>query len=1316
MMRLLRLLWSMFWAVFAVAVIGAAVVLSLVRLLLPLAQDYREEIAAWVSASLGQEVHIAGLDAQWRGLRPVLQLHGVNVTGNRYGRVEIETVDVTLGFSFSQHRLRLIPTNLLLTHPQLTLPTVVGGEASPGPWPFAGFAEMGPGRVVVRDAQVCAVEGTLRGCLVGDAYLHSDGQRLRGAADLRLPASWGGSVHLALDALAGHEGEWYLETKGLRLLPIAHRWFPGVVLDGAADVRLWGNLGQSRVEGVVDRLLLQTGDVNQGLQSLVLTLDGFSWQREASDWQLDVANLRRLGATAAGATFQVRVAGAAGARALWLRADRLSLPEMAFLAGVDGLLPGNVATTFAALSPRGQLADLQLHMPLAGDAPTDTPARDNRILEVWNALEVQLHFTGLSLRPWQTIPGVENLSGGIQIAGGTGVLDFDDKNGRLYLASLFRDPWPVERFTGSVTLQGDPLGWRFSTSQLTLATPSLDLEMGGTLFIPALASGLSPRLDMDGRLLRADGKDLALYLPRRVMPYPAVTWLDRSILGGKVSQGVFHLHGNLADFPFDHGEGRFTVDCRVTGGELNYDHDWPPLHALDLNLGFHGRAMEIQVHGGRILESALEPTTAVIPDLDHEPPLLQVRGQVRGPMADIPRLIQESPLARRYGQYVATLDGRGMMALALELDMHTKPVEIKRVAGHLNLQKADLHWRDPEVTVEAATGVLGFSAEGIRGEKIIAKVFGLPVELALQSETKGSQPATVIDVRGQVGTADLGTRLSPALLRHLRGRTTWQATVTLPEIPPGGKALPSVRVVSNLQGMVLSLPAPFAKTAGQTAALSLETALGGDQHELRLGYGTEANALVSLDKDAHLTRGVIRLGKNALTLPMQPEFQASPSGTLRLHADLANMVLGDWLDFAVSLAEKDDAAKDANTNKAAAERAKPPDLALDAKIGNLRVGEHDFHDVEFAAGKGKDGWDAHFTAQESVGRLHWSLDSGLDLDLERLTLLEHEGAAVEADAEEGSRTDPRSLPPLRFRCADLHLGFVSKGEVQSADAKAHEPKGGEMPLGRLEITTRPDRDGLTVTGLHLRSPTLQVEGKGYWRVTGGMDEAESSFDLTSETQNLGNALNAMGYAGTVEGGAGKAKLHATWPGSPGAFAVGRLSGALAIEVEKGRLVQVNPGGTGRMFGLLSLHALPRRLAFDFSDVFRKGLSFDRMSGDFRIERGDAFSKNLELHGPAADIAVDGRTGLANHDYDQVVTVTPNVSGTLPWAGVLAAGSVGVGVGVGAAIMLAQHLLQPGIDRIAQFRYALHGPWDNPIVEPLHEGSAGENAQAAPEPK
>ena len=151
-----------------------------------------------------------------------------------------------------------------------------------------------------------------------------------------------------------------------------------------------------------------------------------------------------------------------------------------------------------------------------------------------------------------------------------------------------------------------------------------------------------------------------------------------------------------------------------------------------------------------------------------------------------------------------------------------------------------------------------------------------------------------------------------------------------------------------------------------------------------------------------------------------------------------------------------------------------------------------------------------------------------------------------------------------------------------------------------------------------------------------------------------------------------------------------------MDIGKGRFIDINPS-TGRLFGLLSLQTLPRRLSLDFSDLFGKGLAFDNIEGRFDLENGDAYTNNLAMTGPSVNINISGRTGLVQQDYDQIATVTPKVTDSLPVASALFGP---IGIGVGAVIFLASEIFQslPGkIDTLLRKQYTITGAWNDPQV-------------------
>jgi uncharacterized protein YhdP len=203
-------------------------------------------------------------------------------------------------------------------------------------------------------------------------------------------------------------------------------------------------------------------------------------------------------------------------------------------------------------------------------------------------------------------------------------------------------------------------------------------------------------------------------------------------------------------------------------------------------------------------------------------------------------------------------------------------------------------------------------------------------------------------------------------------------------------------------------------------------------------------------------------------------------------------------------------------------------------------------------------------------------------------------------------------------------------------------------------------------------------------------------------------LDALGFADMVEGGKTKATLTGSWPGSPGAFSLATMNGSMKAEVGEGRLLDVEPGGSGRILGLLSLAEIPRRLSLDFSDFFKKGFAFNTVKGDFAFAEGVARTENLRIDGPAAEIRVSGNTGLRDKVYDQRVEVLPKAGGVLPAVGFLVGGPVGAAVGA-----VAQGVFNKPLKQSTRVVYHVTGPWDKPIVMVIEMGPAKSPPAAVP---
>jgi uncharacterized protein YhdP len=261
-------------------------------------------------------------------------------------------------------------------------------------------------------------------------------------------------------------------------------------------------------------------------------------------------------------------------------------------------------------------------------------------------------------------------------------------------------------------------------------------------------------------------------------------------------------------------------------------------------------------------------------------------------------------------------------------------------------------------------------------------------------------------------------------------------------------------------------------------------------------------------------------------------------------------------------------------------------------------------------------------------------------------------------------------------------------------------------FGQLAATISRDPRGLTFDSITATSPAFEIVARGSWWMEQGAPRTRLNAVFTST--DFGAAARALAYRDAID--AKKAKIAADlwWPGGPSGDVFKTLNGTLKVSLEDGRLRDIEPGA-GRMLGLLSVAQLPRRLALDFRDVTDEGLAFNSVKGDFEVRAGNAYTQNLVLRGPAIDMGIVGRTGLATEDYDQTLVVSGNPSGPLAVAGALAAGPV-----IGAGVLVLSQLFKDQLQGLTRAYYHVTGPWAAPVVQRI-SAPAGEGARPATNP-
>ncbi|MCK7492694.1 MAG: hypothetical protein MZW92_14990 [Comamonadaceae bacterium] len=166
---------------------------------------------------------------------------------------------------------------------------------------------------------------------------------------------------------------------------------------------------------------------------------------------------------------------------------------------------------------------------------------------------------------------------------------------------------------------------------------------------------------------------------------------------------------------------------------------------------------------------------------------------------------------------------------------------------------------------------------------------------------------------------------------------------------------------------------------------------------------------------------------------------------------------------------------------------------------------------------------------------------------------------------------------------------------------------------------------------------------GQWRA--GVGSGATQLDFKIDAADVGQLLERLGYGMGVKRGTAKLQGKVAWAGAPSAIDYPSLDGSLSLEAHRGQFAKLEPG-VGRLLGVLSLQALPRRISLDFRDVFSEGFAFDSITGSIGLRRGVMETQNLAIQGPSAKVLMTGDVSLVSETQNLKVRVQPTLSETV----------------------------------------------------------------------
>jgi uncharacterized protein YhdP len=803
--------------------------------------------------------------------------------------------------------------------------------------------------------------------------------------------------------------------------------------------------------------------------------------------------------------------------------------------------------------------------------------------------------------------------------------------------------------------------WRQNNESTIILSDSVrlrnaDIDSRSSLQISLPADGGSPLIDFASNWNITDVSAAPRYIPGKTMKGNLYQWFDDALVGGEIPRGTTRLTGPLDKFPFDDGEGVFLIEAHAEDVTLKYHPNWPALEEVSAdiiieNMRFYSDHNTATTLGNQSVDGTVEIA-------DMREPVLEIDAFATGTLESIRQFSIHSPIAEVFGGQLDrfNVDGEASFDLHLHFPIKDKLAYTFSTAIRSSNGRLEIEGFAPPVT--ELTGLVTVTRDTIQTDGFTARFLGEPVSIELTHAAEDMPKYAAIAVATGTATADaLIEELGVPLKGLIEGSTQYSASIMFPRGKIENPQPLQIVVDTNLDGIALAVPAPMGKIAADLRPLAIHIEFP-DPDRID-SFGTSASdvewalSFRKEDEQWDFDRGVVALGGASL---VEPETRG-----LHIVGETPEIRLRDWLET----------APQGSDNPGGGERIRSIELVVDDVYV---VGQHlSRHRVKLD--RGAQEWFIELDGEQVVGSLvvpyDFAGDQPLVIEMEKMILPGND----DVDIDERDQTDPRNLPPISITVADFALG--------------------QRHFGRFEAEfARTDR-GLESANMSTQDESFEIIGGGRWVVMPQDNQVQRSY-LTAKlvSTDIEETTQRLNYQPGLVGDDMEVDIDVSWPGGPREDVLARLDGEIGIRFGSGQLDDVEPGA-GRVFGLMSIVALPRRLSLDFRDVFGKGFGFDEITGNFRIAAGEAFTCNLSLKGPAADIVIIGQAGVATREYNQIAMVNASVGDTLPIVGAVVAGPQ-----VAAALLIFSQIFKKPLREMGQIYYSITGSWDEPAIETI----------------
>ncbi len=437
-------------------------------------------------------------------------------------------------------------------------------------------------------------------------------------------------------------------------------------------------------------------------------------------------------------------------------------------------------------------------------------------------------------------------------------INLNSQNTVLRLSNVFQQDILFKQLYGKISATFDNNTLSLNSKELNVVTPDFKSKL--SIFY-SKKNDKNPKnfgyLKIIANMPFINADKVDWYLPKAGIPSPVHQYLKMSLVGGHAQDAYLDLEGNLYDFPFNNGKGKFYIHADVIDGKMLYLDKWPTLNNIKGKFILDNNTITVIGDTADCLDTIkINKVKVFIPDYTADNPILKADGDINSTVSDALNYLSNIPIDNIANKLKNYLQITGNTKANLNLSVPLSKPENTTVMVTAKFLNDIIKFNEKNsIEVNDINGEILFKNNQLFANNISAKVQQNPIIINIMPVSK----LTRINIKSQhFDYENFINYYYPNLKGIIKGNAN-----SLVNIDINTEELEHVYFNSDLIGVAVNLPSPLYKEKNEARPLNAEISFTPNITAV-MNIGKVLQSQITFDNNS-LQQIHVNIGENSTT-------------------------------------------------------------------------------------------------------------------------------------------------------------------------------------------------------------------------------------------------------------------------------------------------------------------------------------------------------------------------------------------------------------------------------------------------------------------